>query len=227
MVLDGSMLGDVDEVLRRELMDEGHDRQIGAERGQRLFGAGRPERGERDDPHAELLRHQTQRIRSRAFLLRSAEDADNLVAASDERLQNALAKRLLSNDRDAHDRILEDKENGRVEAERHVRMAGRTVQGNDERIVLERIFREFVGGASPKQITKRLNHERIKGPSGAQWNPSTIHGNGLRGTATRMKKWNTEDPQREMWDWIACVVPSSPKRELPTGQSGLVLKPTI
>jgi hypothetical protein len=30
------------------------------------------------------------------------------VVAKDERIQNALAKRLLSNDRDAHDRILED-----------------------------------------------------------------------------------------------------------------------
>jgi hypothetical protein len=36
--------------------------------------------------------------------------------------------------------------------------------------------REFVGGAAPKQIGKRLNHEGIKGPFGAQWNPSTIHG---------------------------------------------------
>jgi hypothetical protein len=41
----------------------------------------------------------------RAFLLRSAEHADDLVAASHERIQNALAKCLLSNDRDAHDRI--------------------------------------------------------------------------------------------------------------------------
>jgi site-specific DNA recombinase len=51
-----------------------------------------------------------------------------------------------------------------------------------EATVVERIFREFVGGSSPKQIAKRLNQERIKGPSAAQWNPSTIHGNGARGT---------------------------------------------
>ena len=51
-----------------------------------------------------------------------------------------------------------------------------------EAAVVERIFREFVGGASPKQIAKRLNQEGIKGPAGAQWNPSTIHGNGPRGT---------------------------------------------
>jgi site-specific DNA recombinase len=51
-----------------------------------------------------------------------------------------------------------------------------------EAAVVERTFRECAGGASPKQIAKRLNHERIKGPSGAQWNPSTIRGNGPRGT---------------------------------------------
>jgi site-specific DNA recombinase len=51
-----------------------------------------------------------------------------------------------------------------------------------EATVVERIFREFVGGSSPKQIAKRLNQEGIKGPSAAQWNPSTIHGNGARGT---------------------------------------------
>ncbi len=51
-----------------------------------------------------------------------------------------------------------------------------------EAAVVERIFREFVGGASPKQIAKRLNQDGIKGPFGAQWNPSTIHGNGPRGT---------------------------------------------
>jgi Recombinase len=51
-----------------------------------------------------------------------------------------------------------------------------------EAAVVERIFREFVGGASPKQIAKRLNQEGIKGPFAAQWNPSTIHGNGPRGT---------------------------------------------
>jgi site-specific DNA recombinase len=51
-----------------------------------------------------------------------------------------------------------------------------------EAAVVERIFREFVAGGSPKQIAKRLNQERIKGPAGAQWNPSTIHGNGSRGT---------------------------------------------
>jgi site-specific DNA recombinase len=67
-------------------------------------------------------------------------------------------------------------------------VAGTTIATGEREIeptqaaVIERIFREFVGGRSPKQIAKRLNHERITGPSGAQWNPSTIHGNGSRGT---------------------------------------------
>ena len=51
-----------------------------------------------------------------------------------------------------------------------------------EAAVIERIFREFVGGASPKQIAKRLNQEGVRGPLGARWNPSTIHGNAPRGT---------------------------------------------
>jgi DNA invertase Pin-like site-specific DNA recombinase len=51
-----------------------------------------------------------------------------------------------------------------------------------EAAVVERIFREFAGGSSPKQIVRRLNHEGIKGPFGAEWNPSTVHGNSSRGT---------------------------------------------
>jgi DNA invertase Pin-like site-specific DNA recombinase len=51
-----------------------------------------------------------------------------------------------------------------------------------EAAVIDRVFREFVNGASPKQIAKRLNHEGVKGPFGALWNPSTIHGNAPRGT---------------------------------------------
>jgi site-specific DNA recombinase len=67
-------------------------------------------------------------------------------------------------------------------------VAGTTITTGEREIepgeaaVVERIFREFVGGASPKQIAKRLNQGGIKGPFGAQWNPSTIHGNGARGT---------------------------------------------
>ena len=51
-----------------------------------------------------------------------------------------------------------------------------------EAATVERVFREFVGGASPKQIAKRLNQEGVSGPFGAKWNPSTIHGHSSRGT---------------------------------------------
>jgi site-specific DNA recombinase len=52
----------------------------------------------------------------------------------------------------------------------------------EEARVVERIFREFVAGVSPKQIAKNLNREKVAGPFGGAWSPSTIYGNGKRGT---------------------------------------------
>jgi site-specific DNA recombinase len=51
-----------------------------------------------------------------------------------------------------------------------------------EASIVERIFRDFVAGVSPKQIAKSLNRERIAGPFGGPWSPSTIYGNAERGT---------------------------------------------
>jgi hypothetical protein len=51
----------------------------------------------------------------------------------------------------------------------------------DEAAVVRRVFRDYAGGASPKQICKALNKEGIPGPQGAHWSPSTIHGNQKRG----------------------------------------------
>src|SRR5437764_6128201 len=51
-----------------------------------------------------------------------------------------------------------------------------------EAAIVERIFRDFVAGISPKQIAKNLNRERIAGPFGGAWSPSTIYGNAKRGT---------------------------------------------
>lgn len=48
--------------------------------------------------------------------------------------------------------------------------------------VVERIFRDFIAGASPKQIAKNLNREGVAGPFGGAWSPSTIYGNAKRGT---------------------------------------------
>src|SRR5918995_7216805 len=51
-----------------------------------------------------------------------------------------------------------------------------------EAAIVQRIFREFTAGHSPKQIAKMLNREGIAGPFGGKWSPSTIHGNPKRGT---------------------------------------------
>src|SRR5438552_9489929 len=51
----------------------------------------------------------------------------------------------------------------------------------EEAAVIRRIFRDYVAGASPKQICKALNKEGVPGPQGALWGPSTIHGNPERG----------------------------------------------
>jgi len=51
-----------------------------------------------------------------------------------------------------------------------------------EAAVVERIFREFIAGVSPKQIAKNLNREGVAGPFGGAWSPSTIYGNAKRGT---------------------------------------------
>jgi hypothetical protein len=51
-----------------------------------------------------------------------------------------------------------------------------------EATVVERIFREFIAGVSPKQIAKTLNGEGVPGPFGGAWSPSTIYGNSKRGT---------------------------------------------
>ena len=52
----------------------------------------------------------------------------------------------------------------------------------EEARIVERIFRDFIAGVSPKQIAKNLNREGIAGPFGGAWSPSTIYGNHQRGT---------------------------------------------
>ncbi len=52
----------------------------------------------------------------------------------------------------------------------------------EEARLVERIFRDFIAGVSPKQIAKNLNREGIAGPFGGAWGPSTIYGNSKRGT---------------------------------------------
>ena len=51
-----------------------------------------------------------------------------------------------------------------------------------EAAVVRRIFTAFASGQSPRAIALSLNAERIAGPHGETWGPSTIYGNWRRGT---------------------------------------------
>jgi len=51
-----------------------------------------------------------------------------------------------------------------------------------EAAVVRRIFNEYASGKSPKAIAHALNREKIAGPAGEGWGPSTINGNWRRGT---------------------------------------------
>jgi site-specific DNA recombinase len=51
----------------------------------------------------------------------------------------------------------------------------------EEADLIRRVFKDYVGGKSPKQIAKDLNREGLRGPRGALWSSSTIHGNPKRG----------------------------------------------
>lgn len=45
-----------------------------------------------------------------------------------------------------------------------------------EVIVIRRIFRDYLAGKSSRAIAQDLNRERVPGPFGRAWEPSTIHG---------------------------------------------------
>jgi hypothetical protein len=51
----------------------------------------------------------------------------------------------------------------------------------EQAAIVRRIFNDYAAGASPKQIAKALNAEGVRGPRGALWSPSTIHGSAERG----------------------------------------------
>lgn len=52
----------------------------------------------------------------------------------------------------------------------------------EEAAVVQRIFRAYVSGVSPKAIAQTLNRDGVPGPRGVAWSPSTIHGHAGRGT---------------------------------------------
>ena len=64
----------------------------------------------------------------------------------------------------------------------------RTVEVGDRRTneaeakVVERIFREYASGLSPRTIALGLNQDGIAGPRDRGWGASTINGNAARGT---------------------------------------------
>ena len=97
---------------------------------------------------------------------------------------------------------------------------------SEEAALVRRIFTDYLAGASPKQIAKALNAEGVRGPQGALWSPSTIHGNPKRGTGiphnelyVRRLVWNRQrflrDPKtgkrvarpNPQSEWITKTVP--------------------
>jgi len=48
--------------------------------------------------------------------------------------------------------------------------------------IVRRIFEEYIGERTPREIAHALNHEGIAPPRGRSWNASTINGNMQRGT---------------------------------------------
>ncbi len=66
--------------------------------------------------------------------------------------------------------------------ERGERVRGERAINEAEALVVRRIFVMFAGGASPIDIAKALNAEKVPGPEGAAWRDTTIRGHALRGT---------------------------------------------
>lgn len=51
-----------------------------------------------------------------------------------------------------------------------------------ETLVVERIFREFAAGKSPRAIARDLNAESVAGPAGRPWRDTSVRGDVRRGT---------------------------------------------
>jgi site-specific DNA recombinase len=59
---------------------------------------------------------------------------------------------------------------------------GALVIVEEEAAVVRRIFTDYLGGATPREIAGALNREGIPPPRGRMWNASTINGSRQRGT---------------------------------------------
>ena len=58
---------------------------------------------------------------------------------------------------------------------------GKLIIVEDESAIVRRIFEEYAGGASPRNIAHKLNLDKVAPPRGLKWNASTINGSAQRG----------------------------------------------
>lgn len=61
-------------------------------------------------------------------------------------------------------------------------ITGERTINTEQAAVVNRIFKDYIAGKSPKKIAFQLNKEGIPSPSGKGWGSSTIYGNRQRGT---------------------------------------------
>lgn len=80
-----------------------------------------------------------------------------------------------------------------------------------EALVIRRIFKQFVAGASPRMIAGALNEENIAPPRGEKWNASTINGNGARGNGILR---NPVYDGRMIWNRVRMVKDPSTGRRI-------------
>jgi site-specific DNA recombinase len=57
----------------------------------------------------------------------------------------------------------------------------RRIENAEAKIIIS-ILKDYASGMSPRKIAFALNAEKIPGPAGKDWGPSTINGNAARGT---------------------------------------------
>ena len=90
--------------------------------------------------------------------------------------------------------------------------------------VVVRIFTEFAEGKSAKAIAKELNAERVPGPAGGTWGPSTIHGHAGRGTGILNNRLYVGEL---VWNRLRYVKDPSTGRRVsrPNATSALVVTP--
>jgi site-specific DNA recombinase len=89
--------------------------------------------------------------------------------------------------------------------------------------IVRRIFSEYVTGATPRDIAKRLNLDGVKPPRGRNWNASTINGNARRSNGILL---NELYAGRLVWNKVSMPKnPSTGKRVIrPNPKDAWVIK---